>query len=51
VARKPKKFNRTQRVKRLARKIVGAVPAGQVIEPKSRRKKPKHKKPIGLDEE
>ena len=33
-------------MRRLARERVGAVPATHAIEPKVRRKKPKHKKPL-----
>lgn len=42
---KPKKFDAKKGVRRLARERVGTVPAARVIEPKPRRKKPKHKKP------
>jgi len=41
---KPKKFDQKKGVRRLARERVGAVPAPRVIEPKTRRKKPKHAK-------
>jgi hypothetical protein len=34
----------SREVKAIARERVGAVPAGQTIQPKSLRKKPKHKK-------
>jgi hypothetical protein len=33
-------------VKAIARERVGPIPAGKTIEPKSSRKRPKHKKPI-----
>jgi len=33
-------------VRAIARERVGPVPAGQAIEPKSARKKPKHKKRV-----
>jgi len=49
---KLKKFDRTKEVRRLARERVGSVPSPKVILPKTRRKKPKHKKPLeaeGLD--
>jgi hypothetical protein len=48
--RKPKKFDRRTEVRRLARERVGTVPAPKVILPKTRRKKPKHKKPLGADQ-
>jgi hypothetical protein len=48
--RKPKKFDRRKEVRRLARERVGAVPSPKVIQPKTRRKKPKHKKPPGTDD-
>lgn len=40
-----KKFDRKKEVRRLARERVGTVPAPKVIVPKTKRKKPKHKKP------
>ena len=43
MARK-KKFDAQKEVKAIARERVGAVPAGGPIQPKSSRKKPKHKK-------
>ena len=45
MARK-RKYDSKKKVRRLARVLVGPVPAGQVIQPKSARKKPKHKKLI-----
>ena len=48
--RKPKKFDQKAGVRRLARERVGAPPAPKVIAPKSRRK-PKHKKPAGAEDE
>ena len=48
--RKTKKFDQKAGVRKLARERVGSVPAAKVIQPKSRRK-PKHKKPPGLEEE
>ncbi|MBZ5611802.1 MAG: hypothetical protein LAP38_26375 [Acidobacteriia bacterium] len=48
--RKPKKFDQSKGVRRLARERVGTVPSPKVILPKTRRKKPKHKKPPGLEE-
>jgi hypothetical protein len=44
--RKKKSFDLGKEVKAIARERVGPVPAGKPIEPKSSRKKPKHKKPI-----
>ena len=45
MARKKPKFSATREVKAIARERVGPVPAGKTMEPKSQRKKPKHKKP------
>lgn len=42
--RKKKPFDLSKEVKAIARERVGKVPAGKAIEPKSSRKKPKHKK-------
>ena len=44
----PKKrtFDAAREVRAIARERVGPVPAGKPIQPKSARKKPKHKKPI-----
>ena len=47
MAPKQKGYNRGKSVRRLARERVGAVPASHALEPKIRRKKPKHKKPPG----
>lgn len=44
--RKKKTFDIGKEVRAIARERVGTVPAGKAIEPKSSRKKPKHKKPI-----
>ncbi len=41
-----KKFDIGKEVKAIARERVGTVPAAKLIEPKSLRKKPKHKKNI-----
>lgn len=50
MARKRKKeFKLAREVKAIARERVGTIPAAKTIEPKSERKKPKHKKRI--DEE
>jgi hypothetical protein len=45
--KKPKRYNVTTEIKRLARERVGAVPSPKVIVPKKQRKKPKHKRPPG----
>ena len=50
MARKSQRFDRKKEVRRLARERVGSVPAPKVIVPKTDRKKPKHKKPAGLEE-
>jgi hypothetical protein len=44
LAKKKKAFNAGKEVKAIARERVGRVPAGGPIDPKSTRKKPKHKK-------
>jgi hypothetical protein len=44
LARKKKTFDAGKEVKAIARERVGTVPAAKPIEPKSSRKKPKHKK-------
>ena len=46
MARKKKTFELGREVRAIARERVGPVPAGQAIEPKSARKKPKHKKSV-----
>ena len=43
------KIDANKKVKRVARKVVGVVPAAKVIEPKSERKKPKYKSRPELD--
>ena len=48
--RKPNRFDRKKEVRRLARERVGTVPGAKIIVPKTRRKKPKHKKQAELDE-
>ena len=45
--RKKKSFDLGKEVKAIARERVGPVPASKPIEPKSSRKKPKHKKRPG----
>jgi hypothetical protein len=47
---KSKRDSSRKKVRRLARALVGPVPAPKVIQPKTLRKKPKHKKPIGTDD-
>lgn len=47
---KRKKFDLRKEVRSLARERVGTVPAQKVITPKSRRNKPKHKRPPGEEE-
>jgi hypothetical protein len=44
LARKKQTFELGKEVRAIARERVGTVPAGKPIEPKSTRKKPKHKK-------
>jgi hypothetical protein len=44
--RKKKTFDAGKEVRAIARERVGPVPAGKPIEPKSVRKKPKHKKRV-----
>ena len=44
MARKKKTIDAGKEVKAIARERVGTVPAAKPIEPKSSRKKPKHKK-------
>ena len=43
--RKKKTFSAGREVRAIARERVGPVPAGKTMEPKTSRKKPKHKKP------
>jgi hypothetical protein len=50
LARKKKRvFQIGKEVRAISRERVGTVPAVRPIEPKSMRKKPKHKKPLGPD--
>ena len=44
--RKKKIFSLTKEVKAIARERVGPVPSEKTLQPKSLRKKPKHKKPV-----
>lgn len=48
--RKARGYNRGKSVRRLARERVGATPASRVIQPKLKRKKPKHKKPVEAED-
>ena len=50
MARKRKGYDRGTSVRRLARERVGAVPASHALEPKTKRKKAKHKKPPGEED-
>lgn len=43
---KRKKFDARKEVKAIARERVGSPKPARVIEPKSERRKPKHKKPL-----
>ena len=43
------RFDQSKEVRAIARERVGAVKPGQVIRPKDRRKKPKHKQEPGGD--
>jgi hypothetical protein len=47
--RKPK-FDVKKEIRKLARERVGQVPSSKPIEPKTARKKPKHKKPLTEEE-
>ena len=49
MARKKKIFELVKEIKAIARERIGTVPAAKPIEPKSARKRPKHKK--GPEEE
>ncbi len=51
MAKKKKVYDRKKEVKRLARERIGSVRPSVVLEIKSERKKPKHKKPAGLQED
>jgi hypothetical protein len=44
--RKKETFDASKEVRAIARERVGPVPSGKTIEPKSSRKKPKHKKKV-----
>jgi hypothetical protein len=45
-----RRFDMKKEIRKLARERVGKVPAAKAIQPKSARKKPKHKKPIGEED-
>ena len=45
--RKKRTFSAAKEVRAIARERVGPVPAEKTMEPKTSRKKPKHKKPPG----
>jgi len=47
---KVKPFDRKKEVRAIARERVGPIPAARTIQPKTARKKPKHKKPPALDD-
>ena len=49
MARKVKPYDRDKSVKRIARERIGAVPASRTIEPKAKRKRPKHKQKLEDD--
>jgi hypothetical protein len=51
MARKKQTFDIKKEVRKLARDRVGTVPSSRTILPKPRRKKPKHKKPIAIEED
>lgn len=48
--KKPARFDEGKGVRKLARERVGTVPAARLIEDKSKKKKPKYKKPVGEGE-
>jgi hypothetical protein len=48
--RKPR-FDQSKEVRALARERIGPVKSSRPVQPKTSRKKPKHKKPPGTDEE
>jgi len=51
VAARKKIFSVEKEVKAIARERVGTVPPARAIAPKGARRKPKHKRPPGADEE
>jgi hypothetical protein len=51
LARKKKAFDLGKEIQSIARERVGPIPAARAIQPKSERRKPKHKKPPEESEE
>jgi hypothetical protein len=49
--KKSKRYHIPTEIRRLARERIGAVPSPKLIVPKKQRKKPKHKRPPGSDEQ
>jgi hypothetical protein len=49
-SKKTVRFDQKKGVRKLARERVGTVPPSHPIEPKEKRKKPKHKKPLQSEE-
>lgn len=47
MAKKKKTFDLGKELKAIARERVGRIPAGKTLQPKTLRKKPKHKKKAG----
>jgi hypothetical protein len=47
--KKKRKFELGKEVRAISRERVGTVPPARPIEPKSQRKKPKHKKPVSAE--
>jgi len=47
---KVKPFDRQKEVRAIARERVGPIPAARTIQPKTVRKKPKHKKPPSIED-
>jgi hypothetical protein len=48
--KKQGKFDQKKEVRAIARERVGTVKASRVVVPKTARKKPKYKKPLGSEE-
>lgn len=48
--KKQEPFDQGKGVRKIARERIGAVPPAREIEDKSKRKKPKHKKPVTAEE-
>jgi hypothetical protein len=49
--KRSRKFDLEAEVRAIARERVGPVKPARTIQPKTRRKKPKHKKPVGEPDE